>query len=186
VKPAVAAFVALGIGVAAATPARAAGANELQAALRFGAGWLNVADKPWAPFVSLDVEYGLDDAWAVRGSLEGYSHSVSADAVNGISAGTERLGAALVGVTYTVDVLRLVPYGEVQLGLAHIGGPLAAPTTKLASELGIGGDYYVTRRLRAGLSFQYLYEPIDLISNPTQFGNSPFMFSATARVSWVF
>jgi hypothetical protein len=186
VKPAVAALVALGIGVAAATPARAAGANEVQAALRFGAGWLNVGDKPWAPVVGLDVEYGINDAWALRGSLEGYSHSVSADATTGVPAGTERLGAALFGVAYTVDVLRLVPYGEVQFGIVHIGGPLASPTTKLASELGIGGDYYVTRRLRAGLSFQYLYEPVDLLSNPTEFGNSPFMFSATARVSWVF
>jgi len=186
VKPAVAAFLALGIGVAAAAPARAAGASELQAALRFGAGWLNVGDKPWAPVAALDVEYGLTDAWALRGSLEGYSHSVSADATNGIAAGTERLGAALAGIAYTIDVLRLVPYGEAQLGIAHIGGPLAAPVTKLASELGIGGDYYLTRQLRAGLSFQYLYEPLDLISNPTQFGNSPFMFSATARVSWVF
>ena len=185
-KPAVAALVALGIGVAAATPARAAGANELQAALRFGAGWLNVGDKPWAPVAALDVEYGLDDAWAVRASVEGYTHGVSADKANGVSEGTERLGAALVGVAYTVDIFRLVPYLNLGLGVAHIGGPLAAPTTMFATELGAGGDYYVTRRLRAGLSFQYLFKPVDLLSNPTQFGNSPFMFSATARVSWVF
>ena len=185
-KPAVAAFVALGIGVAVATPARAAGANELQAALGFGIGRLNVAGNPWAPVAALDVEYGITDAWALRGSLEGYSHSVGADNAYAVSAGTERLGAALVGVAYTIDILRLVPYGEAQLGIAHIGGPLAAPVTKLAAELGIGGDYYVTRRLRAGLCFQYLYEPVDLISNPTEFGNSPFLFSMTIRVSWVF
>jgi hypothetical protein len=186
VKRAVAAFVALGIGVAAATPARAAGANELQTALRFGIGMLNVADNPWAPVAGLDVEYGLNDAWALRGSVEGYSDSVSANKASGISAGNERLGAALVGVAYTVDILRLVPYLNAELGIAHIGGPLAPPTTMFASELGAGGDYYVTRRLRVGLSFQYLYKPWDLLSNPTQFGNSPFMFSATARVSWVF
>jgi hypothetical protein len=177
---------ALGIGVVAATPARAAGANELQTALRLGIGRLNVGDDPWAPTVGVDVEYGLDDAWALRGSVEGYSHAVSADKASGASAGTERLGAALVGVAYTVDILRLVPYLTLELGVAHIGGPLGATRTMLASELGGGGDYYVTRRLRLGISFQYLYEPGDLLSNPTQFGNSPFMFSATARVSWVF
>jgi hypothetical protein len=185
VKRAVA-LVALGIGVAAATPARAAGANELQAALRLGIGRLNVGDNPWAPVGALDVEYGITDAWALRGSIEGYTHAVAPDKANAIPAGTERLGAALVGVAYTIDILRLVPYADLELGIAHIGGPLAAPRTMLVSELGIGGDYYVTRRLRAGLSFQYLYSPQDLISNPTQFGNSPFMFSATARVSWVF
>ncbi|HEY6476104.1 MAG TPA: hypothetical protein VI456_05945 [Polyangia bacterium] len=184
-KPAVA-LVALGIGVAAATPARAAGANELQAALRLGIGMLNVGDDPWAPVAALDVEYGLNDAWALRGSVEGYSHDVAPDKASAIPAGTERLGAALVGIAYTIDILRLVPYADLELGIAHIGGPLAAPTTMFASELGIGGDYYVTRQLRAGLSFQYLYRPQDLISNPTQFGNSPFMFSATARISWVF
>jgi hypothetical protein len=191
VKPAVAAFVfapfvALGIGVLAATPARAAGANEWQAALRLGIGRLNVGDNPWAPAAGVDVEYGIDDAWALRVSLEGFNHSVAADMANGVSAGTERLGAALAGIGYTVDVLRLVPWLTFQLGVAHIGGPLAQPRTMLASELGAGGDYYVTRQLRVGLSFQYLYEPGDLISDPTHFGNSPFLFSATARVSWVF
>jgi hypothetical protein len=185
VKPAVA-FVALGIGVAAATPARAAGVDELQTALRVGIGMLNVGNNPWAPVGALDVEYGLTDAWALRGSVEGLTHSVAEDKASGIPAGTERLGAALVGIAYTVDILRLVPYADLEIGIAHIAGPLAAPTTMFASELGIGGDYYVTRQLRAGLSFQYLYKPLDLISNPEQFGNSPFMFSATARVSWVF
>jgi Outer membrane protein beta-barrel domain len=185
VKPAVA-FVALGIGLGAATTAHAAGADELQVAARVGIGVLNVGSDPWAPVVGLDVEYGLNDAWALRGSLEGYSHDVGADTTNGIPAGTQRLGAALAGVSYTIDILRLVPYADLELGVAHIGGPLSAPTTKLATELGIGGDYYVTRNLRAGVSFQYLYSPVDLISNPEQFGNSPFMFSATARISWVF
>lgn len=185
-KPAVLALLALGIGVAAATPARAAGANELQAALRLGIGRLNVGDDPWAPAAGVDVEYGIDDAWALRASVEGYDHSVAADKTNGTAAGTERLGAALAGVAYTVDILRLVPYLNLEIGIAHIGGPLAPPRTMLASELGGGGDYYLTRRLRLGISFQYLYEPGDLISNPTQFGNSPFMFSATARLSWVF
>ena len=69
-KPAVAAFVfapfvALWIGVVAATPARAAGANEWQAALRLGIGRLNAVGNPWAPSAGVDVEYGLDDAWAL-------------------------------------------------------------------------------------------------------------------------
>jgi hypothetical protein len=94
--------------------------------------------------------------------------------------------AALAGVTYTIDVLRLVPYAFLQFGVAQIGGPLAAPVTMFASELGLGGDYYLTRQLRAGISFQYLYRPQDLLQNPQGLGNAPFTFSATARCGWVF
>ena len=63
-----------------------------------------------------------------------------------------------------------MPYATLQLGVAQISGPLAPTVTMLASELGLGGDYYVTRRLRAGLSFQYLYRPQDLFSNPEGLG----------------
>jgi hypothetical protein len=182
-----AAFVAFWVSsVAVAAPAFAAGANELQVALRAGIGVVNEGNRPWGPAGGLDVEYGITDAWAIRGSLEGSTHSVSADKSAGIAAGAEHTDAALVGVTYTVDVLRLVPYAELQFGVAQISGPLAPSITMLASELGIGGDYYATRQLRVGLSFQYLYRPQDLFQNPEGLGNSPFMFSMTARLSWVF
>jgi hypothetical protein len=185
VKPA-AAFVAFLASAAVAAPAFAAGANELQVALRAGIGVVNEGNRPWGPVGGLDVEYGLTDAWAIRGSLEGSTHSVSADKASGIAAGAEHTDAALVGITYTVDVLRLVPYAELQFGVAQISGPLAPPITMLASELGLGGDYYATRQLRVGLSFQYLYRPQDLFQNPEGLGNAPFMFSMTARLSWIF
>ena len=127
---------------------------------------VNVGSDPWGFAGGVDVEYGLTDAWALRGSLEGSTRSVSADKQAGTAAGSEHTDAALVGVTYTIDVLRLVPYATLQFGVAQIGGPLAAPVTMFASELGVGGDYYLTRQLRAGLSFQYLYRPQDLFQNP--------------------
>jgi hypothetical protein len=185
VKPA-AAFVAFWGGLCAAASAHAAGANELQVGLRAGIGVVNEGNRPWGAAGGLDVAYGLTDAWAVSGVLEGSTHSVSADKPAGIPAGSEHTAAALVGVTYTIDILRLVPYATLQFGFAEISGPLAPTVTMLASELGLGGDYYLTRRLRAGLSFQYLYRPQDLFSNPEGLGNSPFMFSMTARLSWVF
>jgi hypothetical protein len=185
VKPA-AAFVAFWVSAAVAAPAFAAGANELQVALRAGIGVVNEGNRPWGPAGGLDVEYGLTDAWAVRGSLEGSTHSVSANPAQGIKSGAEHTDAALVGIAYTVDVLRFVPYAELQLGVAQISGPLAPPITMFASELGFGGDYYATRQLRVGLSFQYLYRPQDLFQNPEGLGNAPFMFSMTARLSWIF
>ncbi len=173
--------------MAAAAPALAAGANELQVALRAGIGGLNVANRPWGPVGGLDVEYGLTDGWALRGSLEGSTHAVSRRQGGGIKAGTEHTGAALVGITYTVDMLRLVPVRRAAVRCRPDRAARSAPPmTMFVSELGLGGDYYATRRLRVGLCFQYLYRPQDLFQNPEGFGNAPFMFSMTARVSWVF
>ncbi len=114
----------------------------------------------------------LTDSWALRGSLEGVDPLGVGDKQAGTAAGTEHMDAALAGVTYTIDVLRLVPYATLQFGVAQFGGPLAAPLTMFASELGVGGDYYLTRQLRAGVSFQYLYRPQDLFQNPEGLGNS--------------
>ena len=187
-KPAVALGFWISVGLALwAAPVSAAGANEWQLSLRAGIGVVNVgSNDPWGVAGGVDVEYGLTDAWALRGSLEGSTRSVSASEQAGTAAGAEHTDAALVGVTYTIDVLRLVPYATLLFGIAQIGGPLAAPETMLASELGVGGDYYLTRQLRAGLSFQYLYRPQDLLQNPEGLGNAPFTFSATARFGWVF
>jgi len=188
VKPAIAlvAFWVSVVLVFLAAPVHAAGANEWQLSLRAGIGVVNVGSDPWGVAGGLDVEYGLSDAWALRASVEGSTGSVDANKQAGTAAGSEHMEAALAGVTYTIDVLRLVPYAYLQFGVAQIGGPLAAPVTMFASELGLGGDYYLTRQLRAGISFQYLYRPQDLLQNPQGLGNAPFTFSATARCGWVF
>ena len=53
-------------------------------------------------------------------------------------------------------------------------------------ELGVGADYFVTRHFRPGSSFQYLFEPADLLSDPLNLGTNPFAFTATARASYLF
>jgi hypothetical protein len=183
-----AAFVALSIGAATAANAWGAGRDEWQLSLREGAGTVNVDGRtPWGDAAALDLEYGFLDAWAVRASLEGSVHSVSANPQTGLPGGTIHTDAALVGVTYAVDILRLVPYFDLELGVAQIGGAVIAKQSHmLVSELGAGGDYFITRRVTAGFSFQYLYKPLDLIENARNFGNSPFIFSVTARLSWIF
>ena len=61
-----------------------------------------------------------------------------------------------------------------------------APLSLLAMELGAGADYFVTRRVTAGVSFHYLFEPADLLSDPLNLGTNPFSFTATARASYLF
>jgi hypothetical protein len=181
-------LLALAAALSLAGTARAAGESEWQAALRIGVGTVSVdGRKPWGLAGGLDIEYGLTGAWAVRASFEASTHDVSK--VNDMDmrpAGTLHTDAALIGVTYTVDVLRLVPYGNLQVGLIQLGGAVTTPQSLLAMELGLGADYFVTRRVLAGLSFHYLFEPADLLSDPLNLGTNPFSFTATGRVSYLF
>jgi hypothetical protein len=168
--------------------AQAAGENEWQVALRAGVGTVNVdGRKPWGLAGGLDVEYGLTDAWAVRASFEGSTHDVSKENdMDMRPAGAVHTDAALIGLTYTVDVLRLVPYGNLQVGLIQFGGAVTTPQTLLAMELGLGADYFVSRRVLTGLSFHYLFQPADLLSDPLNLGTNPFSFTVTGRVSYLF
>jgi hypothetical protein len=179
---------ALAVCLSAARSAAAAGEREWQAGLRLGAGTVSIdGRKPWGIAGGLDVEYGLTDAWAIRLSLEGSTHDVSkANAMDMRPEGAIRTDAALIGITYAFDVLRLVPYADLQIGVAQVRGAVTAPQTLLAMELGLGADYFVSRRFLAGISFHYLFEPADLLSDPLNLGTNPFSFSATARASYLF
>lgn len=182
-----AALVACLACVGAPAGASAAGQDELQVSLRIGTGMVNVDGRePWGIATALDAAYGLSDAWALRLSLEGSLHSVSANAQSSLPGGAIRTDAIMAGAVYALDILRLVPYAELELGVAQIAGAVREPQTMLATELGVGADYFATRQLLAGVSFQYLLRPQDLLSNPLNLGNSPFEFSATARLSWIF
>ena len=85
-----------------------------------------------------------------------------------IPAGSVRTAAALAGLTYTIDVLRLIPYANLELGVIRFGGAVTKAETVFAAELGIGADYFLSRRWTTGVSFQYLFAPADLISRPPQ------------------
>jgi hypothetical protein len=79
-----------------------------------------------------------------------------------------------------------VPYAALQAGLIQLRGAVTTPQSLLAMQLGLGADYFVTRRALAGLSFHYLFEPADLLSDPLNLGTNPFSFTVTARVSYLF
>jgi hypothetical protein len=172
----------------AAGPARAAGEKEWQTSLRFGAATVNAdGRKPWGFAGALDVEYGLTDAWALRASVVTSIHPVGANsAMDMRPTGNVRTNAALAGLTYTIDVLRLVPYADLQTGAVEFAGAVTNPTVHWAAGLGVGADYFWTRRWLTGVSFQYLFTPADLLSDPLNLGSSPFAFFFTLRGSRVF
>jgi hypothetical protein len=169
----------------AAGPARAAGEDEWQLALRLGGGNSNgYPIQPWGFAGALDLEYGFHEAFSARASVGMVSYPV--DAVkNGPPAGTLQARTALLGLMYTVDVLRLLPYIEVSVGLLSWSGP-GAPATSFGAELGLGADYLVTPHWALGGSAQYIFAPADLFANAMQFGQRPLAFSLTLRLSWIF
>jgi hypothetical protein len=177
------------LGPAPLSSAWAAGEGEWQLALRAGPGTVNFDNrKPWGLATAVDLEYGLNDAWALRATLAGSFHPVDKETIDRqpLPGGTVRTAAALAGLTYTIDVLRLVPYANFELGAIRFDGAVASTKTLFAAELGIGADYFVTRRWTTGVSFQYLFAPADLLSDPLNIGSSPFSFSATWRVARIF
>jgi len=179
---------ALAVGLALGRTAAAAGENEWQVALRLGAGTVSVDDrKPWGLAGGVDIQYGLSEGWGVRLSLEGSTHNVTkTNEMDLRPEGAIRTDAALIGLTYTFDVLRLVPYADLQVGIAQLRGAVTTPQSLLAMELGVGADYFVTRRVTAGIRFHYLFEPADLLSDPLNLGTNPFAFNVTARASYLF
>ena len=155
------------VSAAVAAPVYAAGANEWQLSLRAGIGVVNVGSDPWGVAGGVDVEYGLTDAWALRASLEGLD-PIAVGRQAGGHRGGQRAHGRGAGGDHVHD--RRPAPGAVRQSPARRRAdravPWRAPVTMLASELGVGGDYYLTRQLRAGLSFQYLYRPQDLFQNP--------------------
>lgn len=172
--------------VGASPTARAAGEDEWQLSARLGGG--NATGSPIAPWGlagALDLEYGVTEAWSARLSVGTVAHPV--DAVMDVSpAGTRRATTALLGATYTIDVLRLVPYFAGGVGVLRWSGPAEDGRLTLALDLGVGADYLLTPRWSCGASAQYLFAPNDLLTSARQFGEVPLAFSLTARVSRIF
>jgi hypothetical protein len=166
--------------------ARAAGEDEWQASVRLGGANKNGSPTAsWGLAGALDLEYGLTDSWSLRASAGTLSHPVPA--VMDVSpAGSLRATTGLAGVTYTFDVLRLVPYLELGLGLVYWSGVGIQDHATFAAEAGIGADYLLTPNWAIGGSAQYLFAPSELFSNVMQFGESPLAFSLTARFSRIF
>jgi len=181
-----AAALVLGLVLLGARPARAAGEDEWQLSARLGgANATGSPLSPWGLAGGLDLEYGVTDAWSARLTLETVAHPVGA--VKDVSpAGTRRALAAVLGATYTVDVLRLVPYITGGLGVLRWTGPGEDGRLTLALDLSVGADYLVTPRWAAGAYAQYLFAPNDLLQNVREFGELPLAFAITLRVSHSF
>ena len=62
------------------------------------------------------------------------------------------------GITYAVDILRLVPYFDVSVGLLGLVQPTdkgPKPTFDFGVEIGLGVDYLINRRVAVGFVVRY-------------------------------
>jgi hypothetical protein len=178
---------ALAVVLLAARPARAVGEDEWQLAGRLGVGDLHIDNRsPVGATAVVELEYGLTDAWAARVMLGTGFHPVDKRMSDNAPEGTVRATAALIGLTYTFDVLRMVPYAQMAVGLVNFAGAVFVPRSSMAAELGLGADYWLTKRWGVGGTLQYLFTPIDLFDNLSELGKSPFSFALAFRGSWLF
>jgi hypothetical protein len=111
--------------------------------------------------VGADVAYNLTDGLALRAtSFLGWH---AADGVQpGSPGGTMSSFGAFAGVTYALDVVRIVPSFDLGIGVIGLrgtdrfaSGPLVANVNAFAVELGFGFDWLVTHRWSVGAVVRY-------------------------------
>ena len=167
--------------------ARAVGDEEWQLSARLGIGDLHIDGRSPIGFGgALELEYGVNDAWAARVMVAETAHSVDENKMAGLPGGWARVTSLLGGLTYTFDVLRMVPYVQLGVGFVRFEGAVKTTRSELAGELGVGTDYWLTRRWAIGGVLQYLFAPVDLFEHLGELGQSPFAVSLMLRASRLF
>lgn len=102
--------------------------------------------------LGLEAQRGLSDSWALRAGA-GFSLHPASD------AGTARAVGGSAGVTYSVDVLRVVPFGELGAAFLTVVGP-DGRRQGLGFEGGLGATYFLSRRWTVALVGRAAYLPL--------------------------
>lgn len=168
-----------------ARPAAAVGLEEWELAVDARGAWVQADDRrPVGPGLGLQLQYGLTDAWALRGAVGLSGHPVGGNADRG--GGTVTATSAIAGVTYTVDVLRLVPFVEAGVGLLDVRGAVAGARSGLGIDLGVGAQYLVSRRWAVGVVGRYQVFPVELGSLSSDDGETPSLVALALRLARIF
>ncbi|MDX2021749.1 MAG: hypothetical protein SF187_16030 [Deltaproteobacteria bacterium] len=161
-------------------PTRAWAAAEEEWQFGVSAGGARVAAdgaSPLGAIVGVDAQYGFNDAWAARAAVEAaWLERVNQDAV-------VRVGHAALGITYSLDVLRLLPFVEGSVCVLGVGGGVADKRSDVGLQVGLGADYLLNPRYSVGLIGRYTYLPVQLTGSDT-FGETPQLATVSLRVSY--
>ncbi len=113
---------------------------------------------------ALDIGFGISEALSLHASGFVSWHPVSATKTN--TAGTVGVFGAMVGLTYTIDVIRIVPYFDLGVGVLGLRGDggfgssaaankVVDSSTAFGVEIGFGADYLLNRHLALGVVVRY-------------------------------
>ncbi|MES1209429.1 MAG: hypothetical protein ABUS79_26115 [Pseudomonadota bacterium] len=160
--------------------------DDWQVAARAGIASIVVDGRnPFGARFGVDGQYGLNDAWAVRLTAVGSRHGVSADAPHQLPGGTIYAYSVFGGLSYTLDVLRLLPSFEVGVGLLGIEGAVVKPRRAVGMQASVAADYLVGPRWSIGGVAEYVFAPFDLVSNALNGNAIPQAFALSARICWI-
>jgi hypothetical protein len=133
-------------------PALAAGEGEKQAGFGVGSALVGAGQEVHAGIrAEAEAALGLTDSWAGRA---GASYAFLPD----LPAGSQRhLTTLSLGATYSLDVLRWIPFVDLGLTLADLRGG-SANSQYMGPQVGVGVDYLLKRgwSLAALARFDYL------------------------------
>jgi hypothetical protein len=112
----------------------------------------------------MDVGFGITESLTLKATGFVSWHPVAATKMT--SAGTLGEFSAMLGLNYSLDVIRLVPSFDVGLGVLGIRGDeqfstsnkanaVVQPSTAFGVELGFALDYALTRRIEVGALVRY-------------------------------
>jgi hypothetical protein len=133
-------IVTLAILCALPCPVHAAGSGEKQVSASLGFAVAG-GDDTARPGMQAGVEamIGVTDAWAGRAAVSGSWQPDSA------SGSPRHVTALSLGATYSLDVVRWVPFVDLGFSLADLRGG-GASSQRLGPQVGMGVEYLLSRR----------------------------------------
>jgi len=166
-------------------PAARADEDEWRVSARAGLANI-VADgrDPMGLGLGGEIQYGLDDAWALRLSVAGAAQRVDAQMDQKLPGGTIWSYSAFAGLGYTMDVLRLLPTFAVGIGVLGARGAVKSHIGHVGVQVGLGADYLLTPRFAFGVAADYVFAPFDLLSHVIDGSQVPQAFALSARATW--
>lgn len=151
-------LVALILSTSGLGGAEAATRDEWQlGAQALGSGLATGGDLQPGGGLGLDLQTGLRDSWALRFGLEGHGLA-AADAT---ASGVWGLGAT-AGATYTVDVVRWLPFVEMGLSTLMVLEGAESARQHLGFQVGLGADFLLDRRWAVGGGLRYALLPLHM------------------------
>jgi hypothetical protein len=166
----------LAIFVAASSPVHAAGAGEKQVAAALGGALTGGGDLNPGMQAGVEAALGLTDTWAGRAAVSGsWQPSPGSD-------GPRHVTALTLGGTYSLDVLRWVPFLDLGFSLADLRGN-GASSQRLGPQVGLGVEYLLSRRWTLAALARFDYFALRL-AGPAS--GQPWWASAAIRVGRVF